>query len=220
MPRNKYPEETRQKIIETSLRLFVERGYDETTVLDIVANLGGLTRGAFYHHFKSKEEVLGAIFCSDEFSSKAFERAKNAKGVNGLERLRLALKYALAENTETQFHTEATQLAMALMMSPRFLAEKVKSDVEAARQIEPFIAEGMSDGSIPPGNPKILAELFMVLANFWMMPTIFPGSPEETWQKGELMADILDKIGFPVIDEEMEQAFSQTFEAFEAFMAE
>ena len=50
MPRNKYPEETIQKILDASLKLFLEKGYEETTVLDIIAEMGGLTRGAFYHH--------------------------------------------------------------------------------------------------------------------------------------------------------------------------
>ena len=36
MPRNKYPEETVQKILDASLKLFLEKGYEETTVLDII----------------------------------------------------------------------------------------------------------------------------------------------------------------------------------------
>ena len=52
LPRNKYPEETVQKILDASLKLFLEKGYEETTVLDIISEMGGLTRGAFYHHFK------------------------------------------------------------------------------------------------------------------------------------------------------------------------
>ena len=48
MPRNKYPEETVQKILDVSMKLFLEKGYEETTILDIVGELGGLTRGAFY----------------------------------------------------------------------------------------------------------------------------------------------------------------------------
>ena len=55
LPRNKYPEETVQKILDASLKLFLEKGYEKTTVLDIISEMGGLTRGAFYHHFKSKE---------------------------------------------------------------------------------------------------------------------------------------------------------------------
>ena len=61
LPRNKYPEETVQKILDASLKLFLEKGYEKTTVLDIISEMGGLTRGAFYHHFKSKEEVFDAL---------------------------------------------------------------------------------------------------------------------------------------------------------------
>ena len=47
MPRNKYPEETVQKILDASLKLFLEKGYEETTVLDIISEMGGLTRKKF-----------------------------------------------------------------------------------------------------------------------------------------------------------------------------
>jgi len=59
--RNKYPEVTVEKILEVSQRLFIEKGYDNTTIQDIVNELGGLTKGAIYHHFKSKEEIMDAL---------------------------------------------------------------------------------------------------------------------------------------------------------------
>ena len=61
MARNKSPEVTAEKILEVSKRLFLEKGYDDTTTQDIVNNLGGLTKGAVYHHFKSKEESKSII---------------------------------------------------------------------------------------------------------------------------------------------------------------
>ena len=51
MPRNKYPEETVQKILDASLKLFLEKGYEETTLKDIISEMGGVTRADFYHHF-------------------------------------------------------------------------------------------------------------------------------------------------------------------------
>ena len=207
MPRNKYPEVTVKKILDVSLRLFLEKGYEQTTVLDIVANLGGLTRGAFYHHFKSKEEVLGAIMDESFHVSPAFERAKHAEVSSGLERARLALKGALLENVESEERTAVTHLAMSFMNNPRFLAEKLKGDIQTASLLTPMIEEGMADGSIRPGNPKALAELFMVLVNLWMMPAIFPAEPEETFAKGEMVIEILDGLGFPVLDEEMREIF-------------
>ena len=58
MARNKYPEVTVERILDVSQRLFLEKGYDNTTIQDIVDQLGGLSKGAVYHHFKSKEERL------------------------------------------------------------------------------------------------------------------------------------------------------------------
>lgn len=57
MARNKYPEETVEKILEAAKRLFLEKGYEQTTIQDIVDQLGGLTKGAVYHHFKSKADI-------------------------------------------------------------------------------------------------------------------------------------------------------------------
>ena len=55
MARNKHPEETVAKILDVSMRLFTEQGYEHTTIQDIVDALG-MSKGAIYHHFKSKEE--------------------------------------------------------------------------------------------------------------------------------------------------------------------
>ena len=61
MARNKYPEVTVEKILDAAQVLFLKKGYDNTTIQDIVDELGGLTKGAVYHHFKSKEEIIGEV---------------------------------------------------------------------------------------------------------------------------------------------------------------
>ena len=49
MARNKHPEETVAKILDVSMRLFTEQGYEHTTIQDIVDALG-MSKGAIYHH--------------------------------------------------------------------------------------------------------------------------------------------------------------------------
>ena len=61
MSRNKYPEETVNLILDVSQRLFIEKGYDNTTIQDIIDELGGLTKGAIYHHFSSKQRSTALI---------------------------------------------------------------------------------------------------------------------------------------------------------------
>lgn len=51
---------TRERIIRTADALFYQQGYDYTSFADI-ASATGLSRGNFYHHFKSKDEILTAV---------------------------------------------------------------------------------------------------------------------------------------------------------------
>jgi AcrR family transcriptional regulator len=54
---------TRQKISAAAKNLFSIHGYSETTINDIIT-AAGITKGAFYHYFKSKEAVCGEIIDS------------------------------------------------------------------------------------------------------------------------------------------------------------
>jgi AcrR family transcriptional regulator len=51
---------TRNHLVQRALELFERDGYPRTSVEDIV-DAAGMTKGAFYHHFRSKEEVLEII---------------------------------------------------------------------------------------------------------------------------------------------------------------
>ena len=60
MPRNKYPEQTVEKILNAAAALFAEKGYAHTTLQDII-DATGLSKGAVYHHFQSKEEIAARV---------------------------------------------------------------------------------------------------------------------------------------------------------------
>lgn len=49
--------ETRRRLAETGLRLFLEKGYEETT-LDAIAEAAGVSRRTFFHYFDHKEGIL------------------------------------------------------------------------------------------------------------------------------------------------------------------
>lgn len=50
----------RQQLLGEAEKLFCQRGYDKTSVQDILA-AAGISKGGFYHHFDSKDEVLTAL---------------------------------------------------------------------------------------------------------------------------------------------------------------
>lgn len=199
MPRNKYPEETVQKILEVSMKLFMEKGYENTTVLDIVDNLGGLTRGAFYHHFKSKEEVIDALTDQMFRENNPFEKMKQQKELNGLQKLQQIIKDT---TVETDYRKLSGQ-AVSLLENPKFLAEFIESNRDVlVPAYQELIEEGIRDGSVKCRHPKQIAELFTFLTNFWMVPTIFPFTREEGLARLEMVKDLSAFLGVPLLDDE------------------
>ncbi|MDC0475021.1 TetR/AcrR family transcriptional regulator [Hyphomicrobiales bacterium] len=66
----------RSLIIASGINVFVDKGVAEATVRDII-RATGLASGTFYNYFKSKEEVLVAIF--DDFASEIGENIRSQK---------------------------------------------------------------------------------------------------------------------------------------------
>lgn len=56
----KDPEERKQELIAVAERLFMENGYEDTAVSDIVREIN-VGQGTFYHYFRSKEDILRAV---------------------------------------------------------------------------------------------------------------------------------------------------------------
>lgn len=69
------PEQTRQVLLEAALDLFAERGFQGASMKD-VADRAGVTKGAFYHHFSTKEDILFLIH--DEFIDRALAAQEEA----------------------------------------------------------------------------------------------------------------------------------------------
>ena len=93
MARNKHPEETVNLILDVSFRLFMEKGYEHTSIQDIIHNLGGLSKGAIYHHFKSKEDILVAVTDKiTEESNQMLLVIRDNPNLNGKEKLKSIFK--------------------------------------------------------------------------------------------------------------------------------
>jgi AcrR family transcriptional regulator len=92
-------EPTRERIIESALRLFAERGYRGTTVGDIERAAGLSPRsGALYKHFPSKEAVLEAAFAERMEAIEALHARLELAPLSDLRStLTLTARWALAE---------------------------------------------------------------------------------------------------------------------------
>ena len=70
--------QTRQAIFDTAISLFARKGYDKVTIDDICDKVG-VTKGAFYNHFKSKDQII-----LEEFMRMDEHYVKVAQEISGL----------------------------------------------------------------------------------------------------------------------------------------
>ena len=83
MARNRNSHETRKKILEVSKNLFLEKGFDNTSIQDIIDGLGGLTKGVIYHHFESKYDITpkARILCLNHAKKSTFVRGAVSRSI-------------------------------------------------------------------------------------------------------------------------------------------
>lgn len=202
MARNKYPEETVRKILDTAERLFIEMGYDRTSLQEIIDETG-LSKGAIYHHFASKEDIFYAV-CDriGRRNAEVLSQVRDAPGLNGLEKLRAMFK------TSLQPERQAKMFCMMpyLMDNAKFLATEMRSIFTEVVPcfVDPIIRQGMADGSIRTEHPKELAEAMMMLSDMWINPIVQPTTPEEIRARCEIYNRLFQGFGVDgLIDQEI-----------------
>ncbi|KIL40161.1 TetR family transcriptional regulator [Gordoniibacillus kamchatkensis] len=210
MARNKYPEETINQILTVALKLFIQKGYEQTSIQDIINELGGLTKGAIYHHFKSKEEILQAV--TDHLFKGVDEMLAGVRDdneLNGLEKLRKISRVSL----DNPAQNELASAAPNLLRNPKLLAAQIENIIEKAVPvyIQPIIEQGMRDGSIRTDYPRELSEALMILTNLWLNPAVIQASPEMMLRKVRFFDEILKGLGLDLFDEQMFQRYEELF---------
>lgn len=202
MARSKHPEETVNLILDVAFRLFIEKGYESTSIQDIIDNLGGLSKGAIYHHFKSKEDILVAVTDRmTEESNRILAVIRDRSDLNGKEKLKAIFK----ESIERPVLDDIFTVIPSLKNNPRLVFSIFRETVDKAAPdyILPIIKQGISDGSIQTDYPAELAELIILATNIWMNPMIFDNSVEEAYHKFMLFRQMMQGFGLDIVDEEM-----------------
>lgn len=202
MARNKHPEETVNLISDVAYRLFIEKGYEHTSIQDIINNLGGLSKGAIYHHFKSKEDILIAV--TDRITSESnqmLEYIRDRTDLTGLEKLKTIFKASISRPEQNEIFTVAPDFNN----NPKLLFSLLHDTIDHAAPdyILPIIEQGIADGSIQTDYPAQLAELVLLAANVWMNPMIFDNTEEESYCKFMVFTQMLQGFGLNIMDGEI-----------------
>lgn len=198
MARNKYPEETRKKILDVAEKLFLEKGYDGTSIQDIVDGLGNMTKGVIYHHFKSKFAILETIM--DEADEQPV--LEQLRGRNGLEKLQNVLK-----DSFKSYRRQSIGYAVAVALrSPRILGEQyLQVFQELVPEMKKIVDEGVMDGSIQTDYPEEITELLMLTINLWIGFQLSLLSEEELRRKILFIQQMFNGLGVPLLTDEIVQ---------------
>lgn len=198
MARNKYPEQTVEKILQISARLFLEKGYENTTIQDITDELK-MSKGAIYHHFKSKDHILDAIGDMQFFERDSFTKVMEDKSLSGLEKLRKVFILELGNYEKQQIDKMAK-----FVDNPKLLVAMLTQLFDKSAPIlQRVIDEGVADGSITIKDSQSISEVLMLLINVWLNPMCVPATPEAIRRKLEFLRELTENMGIPILDDQV-----------------
>jgi AcrR family transcriptional regulator len=152
----------RRELLDAAIELFYEKGYDNTSVNDIIARVG-VSKGAFYYYFASKDEVLQTI--GKEYTARAMEIAENIaadENLNAVEKFN-AMVLQVAE------HNSAFDKEQAMFLKILSREENLKlirtifvNMIESAHRLyQGIIEQGVKEGVFNTSSPAETAELFI-----------------------------------------------------------
>jgi AcrR family transcriptional regulator len=147
---------TRDQLIDVATRLFAERGY-EATPIEAVLTAAGVSRGALYHHFPSKEALLEAVYAATQERVAKEVIAEAMTAPTALDRLRAGSR-AWLERVRDPVVRQIT-----LIDAPSVLGWRKWREVDEANflgSVMNAIREAAGEG-ISPQRVDILAHVFI-----------------------------------------------------------
>lgn len=155
----------RQELVDLAQRLFLERGYERTTVGDVI-DAAGVSKGAFYHHFRAKEDLLEAI--AERFARQSLEAVGAVRAdpaLNAVQRLNGMLTRMRAWKREAMPELRAMFSAL-LQPNNAVLYYRIVGAVFAAiaPALTEVVAEGRRDGVFDVADPALAAEAMISLS--------------------------------------------------------
>ncbi|WAJ46537.1 TetR/AcrR family transcriptional regulator [Mycobacterium sp. Aquia_216] len=167
MPRVvKHPDIRRAEILDRAAALFVARGYDNVSLNDLIAD-AGVSKGAFYHWFPSKEALITMLAeRSARLQLAAIEEATARCRGNALDRLNTLLQAGF--DVKMQTGTPEQLAAMISLLRPEnahLYGRIVAAGEELSRPfLTRVIADGVAEGVFHTFDPEGVADIIQGLA--------------------------------------------------------
>ncbi|SHO52431.1 TetR/AcrR family transcriptional regulator [Anaerocolumna xylanovorans] len=198
MKREEKTKSAKEKIIKGAFSLFATKGYEATTTQDII-DITRLSRGAMYHHFKSKQEILESVTKEAQLQVNVFFEGLVADdSLTAKEKISKIITYTANNDVQKQLihYSWIEKIPFALLDEIRNLNNII------APFVSQIIKQGVDMGEFQCSYPKELAEILALCIDVWLDPVLFKRSFAEVSSRLDFLLFMLEKIGTPIIEEE------------------
>ena len=191
--------------------LFAEKGYAHTTLQDII-DATGLSKGAVYHHFQSKEEIAARV--GDRLGTRVtgeLARIRDDAALTGLQKLQAVFAVCLVPQRQ-----QTLQRALPrLWDDPQFLSIELHDLLEKTipLYLEPMVRQGTADGSIHTPDPSALCEALFLLADLWLNPQTRPTTPARQRARCAVFQQMTQALGLDLLTDEQSEELAALCEA-------
>lgn len=205
----KNPEQTLENILSISAKLFIEKGFDKTSIQDIINELG-MSKGAIYHHFKSKEEILDAVLLNHSNHVEQMLKQCIHDNVSCTAREKLI---KILDNNWGYIEKNALNKSMISQTNnSQLILGAMKTTIKNSAPIfAKIMYEGKEDGSITTEYPEECAQVFFLLINFWCDPMNFQCNLQELINRLKFLQQMMKNMGADIVTDELINNISTSF---------
>lgn len=203
------PEQTLENILSISEKLFIEKGFENTSIQEIINELG-MSKGAIYYHFKSKEEILDAVLL--KHSNQLERMLKKWIHDNDACTAREKLIKILESNWGYIEENSLNKTMISQTNNSQFILGAIKTTIKnSAPILAKIMVEGKEEGSITTEYPNECAQVFILLINFWCDPMSFQCNLQELINRLKFLQQMMKNMGADIITDELINNISTSF---------
>jgi AcrR family transcriptional regulator len=166
---NMKPEDRRNQLLDVAQYLFFTKGFDDSTMTDILA-AAGISKGGFYHHFGSKDELLFGVL--DRMANAVFgkmDQIAHDETASALDQLH---QFVHLRSDYLKEHDYEGQVEFFSVMNDEkntslLVAFKRTVGKKSVPHLTRIIEHGLAEGVFATANAHAAAEMILHIGDFF-----------------------------------------------------
>ena len=182
----------RSEILDAAESLFLTKGYDKATIIDIL-KATGIAKGTFYYHFSSKEEVMDGII--DRIVDRDAALAQKIIDEPDIPIEEKFFRFFMGQQVKPGDSKEKVLSHFNQAPNPEF---RQKSLVKTILRLSPLLADLVEQGKrelkFRTDHPRAVIEFLLASSTVMFDPGLFSWTPEEYQERSRSFISIMETV--------------------------